>query len=168
MFETPALKIFCKNEVVLKNCSFVFQFAEKLVSLLPTSCKFTYFGCTVAVDKESKTEHQKHCQYRDVQCCFRKCQKRVPFCQIFTHICSSHFVRTKKLRTIYKRDFFVKQIKDWCFSIPIIFSSERHKIFFEMIRQKETWHAWTFYQGTIEEADKVMIQKQIKEEPYKI
>ena len=69
---------------------------------------------------------------------------------------------------IFKREFFVKQIKNWFFSIPIIFYSERHKIFFEMIRQKETWHAWTFYQGTIEEADKVMIQKQIKEEPYKI
>ena len=130
------------------------------MSLLPPSCKFTDFGCRVAVDKETKSEHQEKCRYRDVQCPYMQCRNRVAFCKLFAHIRRSHDVRVKKFKRSLKFVWTVKQIDDWRFCVPILFMSKKQNIFFEndeMMRQKETWHVLTFYQGTIEEADKVTI-----------
>ena len=80
-----------------------------------------------------------------------QCRNRVAFCKLFAHIRRSHDVRVKKFKKSLKIDLPVKQIDDWRFCVPILFMSKKQNIFFEMMRQKETWHVLTFYQGLIEE-----------------
>ena len=134
------------------------QFAEKLVSLIPhASCKFAYLGCTVVVDKKTKSEHEKKCRYRDVQCCFRRCLERVPFSQFQNHM-YSHEITQEKFKSRQKMDFYVKQQEDWCFCFPVFFAAKKHNIFFEVIRQKETWYFWSFYYGTVKQAKRVITE----------
>ena len=132
------------------------QFAEKLVSLIPhASCKFAYLGCTEAIDKKTKPEHEKKCRYRDVQCFFIGCPKRVPFSQFRKHMYSHDDLTQKRFRNRTKMDFFVVEKGEWHVCLPLFFVSKKHNLYFEVFRLKETWYFWSFYQGTVELAKKV-------------
>ena len=70
----------------------------------------------------------------------------------------SHEITQEKFKSRQKMDFYVKQQEDWCFCFPVFFAAKKHNIFFEVIRQKETWYFWSFYYGTVKQAKRVITE----------
>lgn len=123
--------------------------SEKMLEKLPAVCKYADQGCQVEHTRNEISEHEKHCQFRLVNCVDLACQQRVSVSKLLSHLDTDHetedFVRIEAGE--YSSHFIVNE-EDFSKSIMWI-SDQLHfndgYFYRECCRSKEgLWYIWVY------------------------
>lgn len=143
--------------------------SEKVLSRLPTVCKFCDYGCTIEMMKSDLESHEKECLYRLVRCVDLACNEKVPFAGLLDHMTNDHeredFVNAEG--STYRSHFIVGEDD---FSREVMWISDhlmldgRH-FFRECCRQANgLWFIWVYLLGTHKEAENYIYSIKITSE----
>ena len=99
--ENCKIKCSCGSTVTQEEPS---NLTKKLLEDLPWYCPHFVYGCQEIMSKDKLENHQSDCAYRPVFCPFYRCNEKLPFLKLNSHIeekCKNNFF-TSKMETEHK------------------------------------------------------------------